>query len=192
MTTPSDDGSGPEVLPVPVRVVLPADPVLRQPQQEVVARLWRRRQTESGWVYLVGLPSYRDREDGGVEAAEYRVWVRAPEHVRPVDGVDYDQVVTEHLKPPQQSVVGEVLGKRRPSGWVLQKLGDGGGPAGGVLHAPDCEEAQQSVPLLDLEDALDVAESPATRLCTLCGCAQELTPILRGFDHGADSSSADS
>jgi hypothetical protein len=30
--------------------------------------------------------------DGGVEATEYRVWVRAPDHVRPVDGVDYDQV----------------------------------------------------------------------------------------------------
>ncbi|MET9819841.1 hypothetical protein [Streptomyces sp. NPDC006355] len=114
MTTPSDDASGPELLPVPVRVVLPADPVLGQPQQEVVARLWGRRQTESGWLYLVGLPSYRDREDGGVEAAEYRVWVRAPEHVRQVDGVDYDQVVTERLKPPQRSVVHEVLGERRP------------------------------------------------------------------------------
>lgn len=88
--------------------------MLRQPQQEVVARLWRRRQTKSGWLYLVGLPSYRDGENGGVEAAEYRVWLRAPEHVRPVDGVDYDQVVTEHLKPPQQSVVHEVLGERRP------------------------------------------------------------------------------
>jgi hypothetical protein len=130
--------------------------------------------------------------DGGVEAAEYRVWVRAPEHVRQVDGVDYDQVATERLKPPQQSVVHEVLGERRPSGWVLQKLGDGRGPSGGVLHAPDCDEAPQGAPLLNLEHALDLAESPATRLCTLCGCAQELTPILRGFDHGADSSSDDS
>jgi hypothetical protein len=71
--------------------VLPADPVLGHPEQEVLARLWRRRQTETGWVYLVGLPPYRDLEDGRVEAAEYRVWVRAPDHVRPVDGVDYDQ-----------------------------------------------------------------------------------------------------
>lgn len=73
-----------------------------------------------------------------MEAAEYRVWVRAPDHVRPVDGVDYDQVVTEHLKPPQQqSVVHEVLGERRPSGWVLQKLGDGRGPSGGCNGAAD-------------------------------------------------------
>lgn len=117
-----------------------------------------------------------------MEAAEYLGWVRAPEHVRPVDGVDYDQV-----KPPQQSVVHEVLRERRPSGWMLQKLGDGRGLSGGVLHAPDCDEAPQGAPLLDLEHALDVAENPATRLCTLCGCAQELTPILRGFDHGTDS-----
>jgi hypothetical protein len=59
VTTPSDDAAR----PVPVRVVLPADPLLGHPEQEVVARLWRRRQTETGWVYLVGLPSYRDLEN---------------------------------------------------------------------------------------------------------------------------------
>jgi len=45
-----------------------------------------------------------------------------------------------------------------------------------VLHAPDCEEAPQGAPLLDVEHALNVAVNPGTRLCTLCGCAQELTP----------------
>ncbi|MFJ6994486.1 DUF6233 domain-containing protein [Streptomyces sp. NPDC003090] len=156
---------------MPVRVVLPADPVLGHPEQEVVARLWRRPQTETGWVYLVGLPSYRDLEDGGVEAAEYRVWVRAPDHVRPVDGVDYDQVPTEPLpSAPPTSVVRE-----------------GRGPARGVLHASDCEEAPQDAPLLGVEQALNVAENPGTRLCTLCGCAQELTPLLRGFDQISDS-----
>ncbi|MFD9428086.1 MULTISPECIES: DUF6233 domain-containing protein [unclassified Streptomyces] len=173
---------------MPVRVVLPADPVLGHPEQEVVARLWRRRQTEAGWVYLVGLPSNRDLENGGVEAAEYRVWVRAPEHVRPVDGVDYDQVPTEPSpSAPPKSVVREVLGERRPSGWVLAKVREGRGPAQGVLHAPDCEEAPQGAPLLDVLRALDVAQNPGTQLCTLCGCAQELTPMLRGFDHIGDS-----
>ncbi|MFF5442190.1 DUF6233 domain-containing protein [Streptomyces achromogenes] len=179
MTTSSDDAAR----PVPVRVVLPADPLLGQPEQEVVARLWRRRQTGTGWVYLVGLPSYRGLEDGGVEAAEYRVWVRAPDHVRPVDGVDYGQVPTEPLPPaPPTSVVREVLGERRPSGWVLAKVREGRGPARGVLHAPDCEEAPQGAPLLDLEHALHVAENPGTRLLTACGCGQELTPMLSGFD----------
>ncbi|MFB7115237.1 DUF6233 domain-containing protein [Streptomyces sp. NPDC056190] len=130
-----------------------------------------------------GLPSYRDREDGGVEAAEYRVWVRAPDHVRPVDGVGYDQVSTERLELSPQSAVRE----RQPSGWVLAKVRGDRGPAGGGLHAPDCEEAPQGAPLLDLEHALNTAENPATRLCTLCGCAQELTPLLRGFDHIGES-----
>lgn len=179
-------------MPVPVRVVLPADPVLGTEQQEIVARLWKRRQTETGWVYLVGLPSYRDLEDGSVEAAEYRVWVRAPEHVRRVDGVDYDQVATERLEKTPQSVVREVLGERRPSGWVLQKVRGGRGPAQGVLHARDCEEAPKDAPLLDWKRALDVAENPATRLCVLCGCAQELTPLLKGFDHITDYGSGES
>ncbi|MFF5760009.1 DUF6233 domain-containing protein [Streptomyces longwoodensis] len=182
--TPSDDAADSEPVPVAVRVVLPAAPVLGHPEQEVLARLWKRRQTETGWAYLVGLPSYRDLEDGRVEAAEYRVWVRAPDHVRPVDGVDYDHVPTEPLPPaPPTSTVGEVLGERRPSGWVLAKVREGQGPARSVLHAPDCEKAPEGAPLLDVQRALDVAENPGTQLYTLCGCAQELTPLLNGFDH---------
>lgn len=37
------------------------------------------------------------------------MWVRAPEHGRPVDGVDYDQVVTEQLEKTPQSTVHEQL-----------------------------------------------------------------------------------
>jgi hypothetical protein len=34
---------------------------------------------------------------------------------------------------------------------------------------------------------LDAAEYLGTRLCVLCGCAQELSPVLKGFDHlGSD------
>ncbi|MFF9457717.1 hypothetical protein [Streptomyces flaveolus] len=50
MTMPSNDAAGPEPVPVPVRVVLPADPLLGTDQQEVVAQLWKRQQTETGWV----------------------------------------------------------------------------------------------------------------------------------------------
>ncbi|MEU7664346.1 DUF6233 domain-containing protein [Streptomyces lincolnensis] len=106
-----------------------------------------------------------------VEAAEYRGRVRVPEHVRPVDGVDYDQVVTEKLERSPQAVVREVLGERRPSEWVLAKLHDGRGPARSVLNAPDCEEAPAGALLLDVDRALDTAEHPGTRLCTLCGAA---------------------
>ncbi|WP_308354081.1 DUF6233 domain-containing protein [Streptomyces sp. NP-1717] len=52
-----------------------------------------------------------------------------------------------------------------------------------VLHAQDCVEAPPPVHVLSLEEALNVAERPATRLCVLCCAAQELKPMLRGFDH---------
>ncbi|WP_327341362.1 hypothetical protein [Streptomyces europaeiscabiei] len=44
------------------------------------------------------------------------------------------------------------------------------------------EEAPQGAPLLDLEHVMDVAENSATRLRTLCGAAQERTPLLRGCE----------
>ncbi|WP_374101554.1 DUF6233 domain-containing protein [Streptomyces sp. I5] len=64
------------------------------------------------------------------------------------------------------------------AGQAEDGLRSGQGPARGVLHAPDYEEAPEEAPLLDVHRALDVAENPGTtQLCTLCGCAQELTPI---------------
>ncbi|GFN01131.1 hypothetical protein Sfulv_59410 [Streptomyces fulvorobeus] len=77
----------------------------------------------------MGLPSYRNLEDSGV-AAGYQVWVRTPDRVRPGDGVDYDQAPTEHLPPSPTSMVREVLGERRPSGWVR-----GGARPGGAARA---------------------------------------------------------
>jgi hypothetical protein len=114
-----------------------------------------------------------------------------PEHVRPVDGVDYDQVDTERLEKTPRSRAREFLGERRPSGWVLQKPRDDHGPGRSVLHTPDCAEAPHGAPLLDLNRALDVAQHPGTRLCVLCGCAQELTSLLKGFDHPGDGGFGD-
>ncbi|GGX29616.1 DUF6233 domain-containing protein [Streptomyces chryseus] len=169
--------SSPEAFtPVPVRVVLPDG-------QELVARLYSRVQTPAGsWEYDVGMPAYRNPEAGGVEAAEYRVRVEAPAHVRPVDGVSYEEVPTEYQEPP--TVVQQVLGPRRPSGWVLAKAGGRGGPDRGVVHAVDCEEAPAGAPVLTLDRALDAAQHPGTRLCSLCGAAAELDPVLKGFEQG--------
>ncbi|WP_307680446.1 hypothetical protein [Streptomyces sp. V4I2] len=90
--------------------------------------------------------------------------MRAPDHARPVDGVDYDQVVTEKLERSPQSAVREVLGERQPSGLVLAKLRDGRGAARPVLHAPDCEEAPAGdAPQFDVDRALDAAEQGPTR-----------------------------
>ncbi|MGW2103133.1 hypothetical protein ACWCPX_36725 [Streptomyces olivaceoviridis] len=98
--------STPEPVPVPIRVLLPGD-------QEVVAHLRFGRQVPDGWRYEVGLPAYRNGPGDSVEPAEYRVWVRAPEHVRPVDGVSYDAVPDR--VPGAALAVQEALGPRRPS-----------------------------------------------------------------------------
>ncbi|MFE0845861.1 DUF6233 domain-containing protein [Streptomyces rochei] len=52
------------------------------------------------------------------------------------------------------------------------------------MHAVDCEEAPAGAPVLPLERTLDAAERPGVRLCSLCGAAAELDPVLKGFDHG--------
>ncbi|MFF7535081.1 DUF6233 domain-containing protein [Streptomyces bobili] len=45
---------------------------------------------------------------------------------------------------------------------------DGGrGPGQGVIHAVDCEEAPAGTPKPTLGQALDAAEHPGTRLCSL-------------------------
>lgn len=129
-----------------------------------------------------GLQAYRNGPEDSVEPAEYRIWVRAPEHARPVDGVSYDQVPTEYL--PKPSLVDQVLGPRRPSGWVMTKACGRGPGRGGVVHAVDCDEASAGAPVLTLERALDVTQQPDVRLCSLCGAAAELTPVLKGFGRG--------
>ncbi|MFC8765075.1 DUF6233 domain-containing protein [Streptomyces sp. NPDC057193] len=100
--------------------------------------------------------------------------------VRPVDGVDYSAVPTTPLPPP--SMIAEILGERRSSGWVLQRIGPGTGQ--GVIHAVDCGEAPKDAPALGWERALEVAEQRRVRLCSLCGAAAELDPLLRGFEAG--------
>lgn len=168
--------------------MLPADPLLGTEQQKIVARLWKRRQTETGWVFLVGLPSYRDLEDGSVEAAEYRGWVRAPDHGRSTAST------TTRSSPRSWSGhrrrwSGRSSGDAGLRGGCLRSCATAAGPARSVLHTPDCEEAPAGAPLLNVDRALDAAEHPGTRLC---GAAQELTPLLHGFDHITDSAPDDS
>ncbi|MFF5859844.1 DUF6233 domain-containing protein [Streptomyces sp. NPDC012751] len=142
--------------PEPVPVPVPIR-VLLPGDQEVVAHLWSRRQARDGWRYEVGLPAYRNGPGDTVEPAEY-------------------------LERP--SPVQEALGPRQPVGWVLAKAGGRGPGRGGVVHAVDCEEAPAGAPVLPLDRALDTAEQPGMRLCSLCGAAAELDPVLKGFGEG--------
>ncbi|WP_344400075.1 hypothetical protein [Streptomyces longisporus] len=104
--------------------------------------------------------------------------------MRRVDGVDYDQVVTERLQRSPQSVVRQVLGERRPSGGCGRRCA-----ANGARTGLSC--TRWTAAYLDLERALNIAESRSTRLYTLCGCAQELTPMIKGFDHFEDYGSGE-
>ncbi|MFE5550299.1 DUF6233 domain-containing protein [Streptomyces sp. NPDC056534] len=150
--------------------------------QKIVGRLHARRQLPEGWAHLVSIPVYRNPAAGHVEPVEYRMWLRPQDHLRPVEGVSYDSVPIERIEPPP--LMRQILGPRRPSGWVLEKLGRRTGRSQAVVHAADCGEAPPNAPRLSLDQALDVAERPGVRLCSLCGAAQELDPVLRGFDGG--------
>ncbi|MCP9994382.1 hypothetical protein LUX09_34235 [Streptomyces albogriseolus] len=92
------------------------------------------------------------------------MWVQAPAHVKRVAGAAYDDVPTTNPQTPPSRSVREVLGPRRPTGWVLLKL-EALGPDRGVLHAPDCDDAREGAPVLELE------------------------PLLKGFDRGFDPDS---
>ncbi|MFF4713075.1 DUF6233 domain-containing protein [Streptomyces eurythermus] len=88
-----------------------------------------------------------------------------------------DAVPTEYMEQP--SPVQKVLGPRRPSGWVLAKADARGASRGGVVHVVDCEEAPAGAPVLPLERALNPAEQPGVRLCSLCGAARRAVPRPR-------------
>ncbi|MFI1169836.1 DUF6233 domain-containing protein [Streptomyces sp. NPDC020801] len=164
--------------PPPITVVLPDG-------QKIAGRLHERQQTPEGWLFKVSVPAWQNTADGAVEPAWYTVWVKAPDHVKRVEGVSYDAVPTARLPAPP--IEREILGPRRPTGWVLQTLGGRRGSDRGVLHAPDCDEAPQGAPVLALNQALDAAEKAGMRLCSLCGAAQELEPLLSGFNRGFDT-----
>lgn len=152
--------------------------------RQATGRLQACQQVSGAWLYKVAVPAWQNTPSGAVESAWYVVWVQAPAHVKRFEGASYDDVPTTYLTPPSRAVR-DVLGPRRPTGWVLQQL-DASGFDRGVLHAPDCDEAPEGALLLKLERALDAAEKVGVRLCSLCGAAQELEPLLSGFDRGFD------
>ncbi|MEY2226863.1 DUF6233 domain-containing protein [Streptomyces sp. BF23-19] len=173
--TPAPQNDQPAAFtPPPVQILLP--------QGEVTGLLWERRQLPGGWIYLASFDLWVCDEDGVMSTASTRMWVDAPGHARPVAGVApaaYTAVPTYPLPAPDS--VERQLGPRRPPGWVVGPL-HRRGPDLAVIHAVDCPDAPTGMRALTWEQALNLAERPGVRLCSLCGAAHELEPLLNGFD----------
>ncbi|MFB6528693.1 DUF6233 domain-containing protein [Streptomyces sp. NPDC056399] len=85
-----------------------------------------------------------------------------------------------------ERVRGDVAGGDGGTGGGLRDLVAHRDADGGSSPGPEGSEAPKGAPRLSLDQALDVAERHGVRLCSLCGAAQELDPVMRGFDAGIE------
>ncbi|MEU9298346.1 hypothetical protein [Streptomyces sp. NPDC048266] len=171
----------PESEPAPIRVLLPDG------RQEVVGRLHARRQLPDGWVYFVAIPVYPNLDDGSVEPAEYRMRLRPQTHLRPVEETSYDAVPTERLEPPP--AIEQLLGPRRPSEWVLARLGGGRGPTQAVVHAVDCADAPPTRPGSRSTRPSPPPSGPEYGSAPCAVRRLNSTPSCKGFDTGFHAAS---
>ncbi|KUF17385.1 DUF6233 domain-containing protein [Streptomyces silvensis] len=156
-----------EPLPPPVRVLLPDG-------QAMTGYLRAQHQTPSGWLLLVGLPSWRNvgTQGEGVEPGEYRVLLTTGQ-VSPIEGVDYSGVEVHRL-PAAPSAA--------PSprwAWSVQRLRrPDGRPAGTVVHEYGCEDSPGGAHELNLDQALAALEREGARACKECAAAEVLGRFL--------------
>ncbi|MFE9139518.1 DUF6233 domain-containing protein [Streptomyces sp. NPDC007355] len=124
-----------------------------------------------GWQYQVGVLIWQDAAEGGVEAAEHRVWV-SPAHARPVPGISYEQVPT--LRAPQ---TGSTPPRKGQPAWTIQHLPHRPGhPGATLIHVIGCTPSTQT---LDREQALTALHQPRAAACRECGAAGSLTDTDR-------------
>ncbi len=161
-------GMNGEPLP-PIVVVLPDG-------QELRGLVHTRVRTQRSVMYQVGLPMWQSTAEEWVEPAEYVMWV-PDAYVRPVEGVLYDDVSTRHPAPEPAPAPVVEAGESRLA-WRIERLPrERGRPGWSVVHVHDCEDADDG-DVLDIEQALLVLQSPGTRVCTKCGAANALPPLM--------------
>ncbi|WP_327321346.1 DUF6233 domain-containing protein [Streptomyces sp. NBC_01210] len=164
----------------PVLVVLPDG-------QELNGLLHARLQTQRAWMYQVSLPTWQVTADEWVEPAQYMVWVPA-DYVRLLEGIVYDDVPAQGLAPavdaptqrlePVPAATPVVEAVERAGAWRIERLPrERGRPGWNVVHVHDCEDADDG-DILDLDQALTVVRQPGTRVCTKCGAAETLPPLM--------------
>lgn len=153
----------------------PADIALTLPDGQTVRVRLHARQEVAGphpWRYLVGVPSWVACP-GGVEAAEYTVWV-TDRQLTPIEGADLVDVPTRRLlgPPPQQA-----------PGWVVRP--EPGHRGRTVVHDATCRRAAGSGTELGTQAAVDALMREGARACTECDAAAVLVPALDlGQGHG--------
>ncbi|MEV0445167.1 DUF6233 domain-containing protein [Streptomyces spectabilis] len=144
--------------------------------QHLTGYLRARQQTPTGWMFLVGLPLWRNvgTEGEGVEASEYRVLLTSAQ-VGPLKGVDYSQVETHRL--PAVASPADA-----PWAWSVQRLRSADGrPAGTMVHEYGCELSPGGASELNLDEALSALERTGARACKQCAAAVVLERF-RGTD----------
>ncbi|WP_373303901.1 DUF6233 domain-containing protein [Streptomyces spectabilis] len=137
---------------------------LRPREQHLAGYLRARQQTPTGWMFLVGLPLWRNvgTEGEGVEASEYRVLLTSAQ-VGPLKGVDYSQVETHRL--PAVASPADA-----PWAWSVQRLRSADGrPAGTMVHEYGCELSPGGASELNLDEALSALERTGARLQAMRG-----------------------
>lgn len=98
-----------------------------------------------------------------------------PESIRPVDRVSYDVVSTERLPSP----VREALGRAGPECCRRPTVAGPAAPGSTRSTAPRLRGTRRCCPL---ERALDVAAPGTWPVLPVRRSAQDLDPVLRGFD----------
>lgn len=139
--------------------------------------LYERRQTPTGWVYLIGIVLWRAVDPDHPEPGEYSAWMPA-DKIAPLSGTDYSAVPTTYLTPLdvpapppspvriQPATAWRIIQDRHAYDSDIRRTS---------VHRADCWAAEGGQ-VLDTETAArEAMRQPHARGCILCGTDQSLS-----------------
>ncbi|MER5617553.1 DUF6233 domain-containing protein [Streptomyces sp. NPDC002215] len=152
-----------------VQVTMPDLQVLR-------GRLYERRQTPDGWLYMVGLVLWRSVDADHAGAGEYRSWMPASS-TAPLPGADYTAVPTTRL--PQDIPPPVTVRPTPATRWaaITERHAYDSDVRRTTVHRADCWQVTQQGGGTELgtEEEARAAMSQATAQgCISCGTDQHL------------------
>lgn len=160
--------------PIPCPADAPPVVVTTPEGQRLRGRLYAQRQTEKGWVVLVGLVLWQTVDDVPAPG-EYRSWTPA-EHVHRIEGASYDAVPVERLPSYIEAPAPPATRVKPAVAWrvtVERRRTDVSVPTRTVVHRADCWQAQDTQPgaedIRSEAEAREAMAQPGARGCTQCG-----------------------